>query len=469
MTQPPLLTGTPINVPTELSARLRVHGQEHLLTGWSALTAGQQHAFVKQLERVDFAALERLFARRDELQAHFDPAAVTPIAVEDALAVNAETSRLGEDCLRRGEVAVLVVAGGQGTRLGFDKPKGLFPVGPVSGASLFRLHVEKVHALSRKYGAGVPMLVMTSAATTAETRAFFREHDDFGLPPGDITFFEQGTMPALDAATGKLLLAAPGELNLSPNGHGGTLTALADTGLLADLKARGVKHVFYFQVDNALVDLAAPGFVGRHVATGSDASTKVVDKTRPDEKVGVLALIGGQCGIVEYSDLPAELADARDADGELLHRAGNTAIHLFSVAFLERVTQGSQRLAYHLARKKVPYYAPHIGVSVKPVIENALKFELFVFDALPLAERWLVVRVRREDEFAPLKNATGADSPEAVRAALSASHARRLSSVGVEVADGVPVEIAPLFALTEAELRAKIPAGTRVVVPTMFE
>ena len=458
-----------VEVPVELSARLRAHGQEHLLTGWSALSAEQRHGFVKQLERVDFAELVRLFARRDESQTHFDPSAVTPIAVEDASPVDAETLKLGEDCLRRGEVAVLVVAGGQGTRLGFDKPKGLFPVSPVSGASLFRLHAEKVHALSRKYGAAVPMLVMTSAATTVDTRAFFTEHDNFGLPPGDVTFFEQGTMPALDAATGRLLLTAPGELNLSPNGHGGTLTALADTGLLAVLNARGVKHVFYFQVDNALVDLAAPGFVGRHVATNSDASTKVVDKTRPDEKVGVLALIGGKCGIVEYSDLPAELADARDANGELLHRAGNTAIHLFSVAFLERVTQGTQRLAYHLARKKVPLYDPKTGATVKPTAENALKFELFVFDALPLAERWLTVRARREDEFAPLKNATGADSPEAVRAALSDFHARRLRAVGVEVAEGVPVEIAPLFALTDAELREKIPAGTRVVVPTMFE
>ena len=456
-------------VPADLVARLHAHGQEHLLAGWAALSDAQRGAFAAQLARVDFAELERLYARRGESLTDFDPATVTPIAVEDASAVDAVTLRLGEDCLRRGEVAVLVVAGGQGSRLGFDKPKGLFPVGPVSGASLFRLHAEKVHALSRKYGVAVPLLVMTSAATTAETRAFFAEHSDFGLPTGQVTYFEQGTMPALDAATGKLLLTAPGELNLSPNGHGGTLTALADTGLLADLKACGVRHVFYFQVDNPLVDLAAPGFVGRHVAANSHASTKVVFKTRPDEKVGVLALIGGKCGIVEYSDLPADLADARDGDGELLHRAGNTAIHLFSVAFLERVTQGAERLAFHLARKKVPYYDPETGVTVKPTAENALKFELFVFDALPLAERWLTVRVSREDEFAPLKNATGADSPEAVRAAISELHARRLRAIGVEVAEGVAVEIAPLFALSDAELRAKIPSGTRVVVPTLFE
>ncbi len=457
------------DAPADLLTRLRAHGQDHLLTGWATLSESRRTAFAAQLERVDFAELERLYARRGESLSDFDPASVTPIAVEDASAVDATTLKLGEDCLRRGEVAVLVVAGGQGSRLGFDKPKGLFPVGPVSGASLFRLHAEKVAALSRKYGVAAPMLVMTSAATTADTRAFFEEQHYFGLPRGQVTFFEQGTMPALDAATGKLLLTAPGELNHSPNGHGGTLTALADTGLLADLKGRGVRHIYYFQVDNPLVDLAAPGFVGRHVAANSDASTKVVFKSRPDEKVGVLALIGGVCGIVEYSDLPAELADARDADGELLHRAGNTAIHLFSVAFLERVTQGAERLAFHLARKKVPYYDPATGETVQPTVENALKFELFVFDALPLAERWLTVRVNREDEFAPLKNATGADSPVAVRAAISDFHARRLRAAGVEVAGGVPVEVAALFALSDAELRAKIPAGTRVVVPTLFE
>ncbi len=459
-----------IDAPADLLHRIRAHGQDHLLTGWSTLSVAERRAFVGQLAGIDFGELERLYARRGEPHTLLpDPSAIAPMPVEDAASFGPDTLRLGEECLRRGEVAVLVVAGGQGSRLGFEQPKGLFPVGPVSGASLFRLHAEKVHALSRKYGVAVPLLVMTSAATTAETQAYFLSQNSFGLPRSQVIFFEQGTMPALDAATGQLLLSQPGALNLSPNGHGGTLTALADTGLLADLKARGVKHVFYFQVDNPLVELAAPGFVGRHVETNSDASTKVVFKTRPDEKVGVLALLGGKCGIVEYSDLPGELANARDAHGELLHRAGNTAIHLFSVAFLERVTQGTDRLAFHLARKKVPYFDAETGTAVKPTTENALKFELFVFDALPLADRWLTVRVRREDEFAPLKNASGADSPEAVRAALSDFHARRLRAVGVEVADGVAVEIAPLFALTDADLRAKIPAGTRVTGPTFFE
>ena len=169
---------------------------------------------------------------------------------------------LGGEALRRGEVAVLLVAGGQGSRLGFDKPKGMFPVGPVTGATLFQIHAEKVLAVSRRYGRPVPLLVMTSPATHTETEAFFHAHGFFGLARGDVYFFQQGTMPAVDLATGRILLEAPGRLFLSPNGHGGTLTALAETPVLGAMEARGVRHLFYFQVDNPLVKVCDPAFLG---------------------------------------------------------------------------------------------------------------------------------------------------------------------------------------------------------------
>jgi len=211
--------------------------------------------------------------------------------------------------------------------------------------------------------------------------AFFEENRRFGLEPEQLHFFQQGTMPALDLATGRLLLDKPGSPFLSPNGHGGTLTALADTGLLAELKARGIRHVFYFQVDNSFVKIADPAFIGRHIETGSEASSKVVFKEQADEKVGVLALVDGKCGIIEYSDMPAEMTDERTPTGELAFRAGNVAIHAFSIEFLERVTTGAGRLAYHVARKKVPYYDPATDTAVSPTTENALKFETFIFDA----------------------------------------------------------------------------------------
>ncbi len=447
--------------PPELAARLRQYGQSHLMAGWDGLTAAGRDTLAGQLAGLDFAHLDALFQRRADPHPLPGPDRLAPIPVEDAATLSASAVARGDAALKAGEIAALVVAGGQGTRLGSDRPKGLYPVGPVSGASLFQWHAEKVLALSRRAGRPVPFLVMTSPATHAETVAFFAANAAFGLAPGQVRFFQQGTMPAADLATGKLLLEAPGTLFTSPNGHGGTLTALADSGLLAALKAAGVRHVFYFQVDNPLVKIADPAFVGRHVETGSEVSTKVVFKTDPGEKVGVLALVDGRCGIVEYSDLPAELAAERDAAGHLRYPAGNTAIHVFSVPFLERVTGGATRLAYHVARKKVPHFDPETEQQVTPDRENAVKYELFVFDALPLADRWLVVRADRADEFAPLKNATGADSPATVRQALVDQAARWLAAAGVAVPAGVPVEVSPL-ATPDAARGLTITGPTRV-------
>lgn len=450
------------HVPPDLHHRLKLHHQEHVLAGWDELPAAQRVSLIEQLAGIDLAELDALYRRKDEPHAVLPPREqIRPLTVEPRDAVTAAARSFGEQAIANGEVAVLLVAGGQGSRLGFDKPKGMFPVGPVSGASLFELHARKVLALQTRYNARVPFLVMTSPATHADTEAYFQAHAFFGLPRADVFFFQQGTMPAVDVASGRLLLEQPGQLFLSPNGHGGTLTALADSGLLADLKRGGVRHVFYFQVDNPLVRVADPAFVGRHIQTASEVSSKVVFKDRPEEKVGILAEVAGRCGIIEYSDLPADMAAEREPSGELRYRAGSPAIHLFSVPFLERITGGDTRLAYHIARKKVP----HVG-EPNPARENALKFELFVFDALPLADRWLAMSTDRADEFAPLKNATGADSPETCRQMQIDRAARWLRAAGVEVPAGCPVEIDPLVALDEPDAVAHIPSDTRVAGPT---
>jgi UDP-N-acetylglucosamine/UDP-N-acetylgalactosamine diphosphorylase len=350
----------------------------------------------------------------------------------------------------------------------------MFPVGPVTNASLFQIHAEKVRALSQRYGRPVPLLVMTSPATHAETEAYFHAQGYFGLPRSDVYFFQQGTMPAVDLATGRILLEAPGQLFLSPNGHGGTLTALAETGVLSEIESRGVRQVFYFQVDNPLVKVCDPAFLGNHITIGSEASSKVVYKEQAGEKVGVLAVVDGRKAIIEYSDMPAEMAAEREPDGTLRFRAGNPAIHLFDVAFLRRVT-GSGGLAYHLARKKVPHLDTDTGELKTPTVENALKFELFIFDALPLADRWLAMETSRAEEFAPLKNATGADSPASVRRAMSWLHAGWLEAAGVTVPrapDGDPahpVEISPLLALDADECRAKVSPGLRLTGPTYLQ
>jgi UDP-N-acetylglucosamine/UDP-N-acetylgalactosamine diphosphorylase len=448
--------------PAKLASTLITFGQSHVLAGWDSLSPDERSCFVRELQAVNFAELKTLFDKRnDPLTVLPGRERIAPLPVEPGETIPETTREIGEAALRAGKVAALVVAGGQGTRLGFDQPKGMYPIGPVSQSSLFQIHAEKVVNLWATYGP-VPLLVMTSPATHDETVTFFREQNHFGLPADDVHFFQQGTMPALDAETGKLLLEAPGKLFLSPNGHGGTLTALADSGLLDTLQQRGIEHVFYFQVDNPLVNVCDPAFVGRHIEARSDASSKVIAKTEPGERVGILAQIDGRCTIIEYSDLPATMAEERTADGQLAFRAGSPAIHCFSMAFLRDVTSGAHRLAFHVARKKVPYWDAESRTTVSPEKENALKFELFIFDALPHADRWLAVEAKREDEFVPLKNATGADSPEVVRQAILDRSRRWLAEAGIDVefqpsnADH-PVEISPRLAINSSQLLGRVP------------
>jgi UDP-N-acetylglucosamine/UDP-N-acetylgalactosamine diphosphorylase len=459
-----------ITVPHDLRERLREYNQGHLLAFWNDLADEQRGELLDQMRALDLEQLCRLHANRDKSLSLPPTESILPIPVARLDTKDRETVRRGEGVLCRGEVAVLLVAGGQGSRLGFEHAKGMFPIGPVTNKSLFQIHAEKVLALSRRYGKPVPFLVMTSPATDSETRAFLAEHRHFGLPSEEVFSFCQGTMPALDLATGRLLLESPGRLFTSPNGHGGTLTALADSGLLERLRGRGIRHVFYFQVDNPLVKVADPLFLGHHLAANAEVSSKIIPKESPADKLGNLVLIDGRKSIIEYSDLPEDLAKQVDEQGRLRIRAGSPAIHLFAVDFLQRVTQGRQRMPFHVARKRVPYVDEE-GNVVQPTKENALKFEMFIFDVLPLAEHWTVVETSRREEFVPLKNATGPDSPETVRRALSNLAGDWLEKAGILVprgADGdvaVPLEISPLYALDAEELARKVERGLRITGP----
>jgi UDP-N-acetylglucosamine/UDP-N-acetylgalactosamine diphosphorylase len=486
-------------IPDDLRQALRRFNQEHVLAWWDRLAPPQREAFVEQLTALDLEELQRLHAQRGRKDALPDLSRLAPLPrLHESQAQHYRYRHLAEAAFRGGQVAYLVVAGGQGTRLGFEHPKGMFPIGPVSGKSLFQLHAEKVLALSRRHGKPLPFLVMTSAATHAETVAFFEQHDNFGLGE-HVHFFQQGAMPALDYETGKLLLEAPGRLCLSPNGHGGTLTALDDSGLLYRLEQVGVHTVFYFQVDNPLTNLADLLFVGRHLAQRAEASSKVLPKRHPQEKMGNYVLIDGRCAIIEYSDLPDEWAhltvsganrgltphgspaDGSPADGspdngsppteDLFFWGGNPAIHLFDVAFLRKLCRDhGASLPWHLAKKKVPCLDAE-GKPVQPATENALKFERFIFDALPLAERWTVEPTAREDEFEPVKNATGDDSPDTARRALVNQAARWLQAAGVHVPrDGQgdvlhPLEISPLLALDAEELARRVDSGLHISGP----
>jgi UDP-N-acetylglucosamine/UDP-N-acetylgalactosamine diphosphorylase len=372
--------------------------------------------------------------------------------------------------LKAGKVAALLVAGGQGTRLGFDHPKGLYQVGPVSGASLFQILLEKVLATGRRYGVAVPLYLMTSPATHAETLEFLAANDRFGLPESDVHVFCQGTMPAVDAESGRLLLDSPGSLALSPDGHGGMLAALGRSGGLSDLAARGIEQLFYFQVDNPLAPVCDPDFLGYHLLAGSELSTLVVAKQFPTERVGNVANVDGRLRIIEYSDLPEAAANRRRADGSLELWAGNTAIHVFDVALLKRLSSQADALPFHLAHKAVPHLDEQ-GRRVEPAKPNAIKFERFIFDLLPAARNGIVVEADPSQSFAPLKNAPGSerDSPETVHRQMVALHRSWLEAAGLRVADGIDVEISPLFALDAEEAAKKLPHPDAISKPTYFD
>lgn len=462
-----------LTVPAELKQRLQKYGQEHVLAWWDKLDDRQRRQLLQQLERIDLEKLGGLYARREESFEVPASERIAPIPVVRFESDNREARALGERSLREGGVAVILVAGGQGSRLGFEHPKGMYPIGPVSDHSLFQIHAEKVLALRRRYGRPIPFLIMTSPINHDETQEFFQQNRYFGLPSEEVFFFEQGTMPALDRSTGKLLLESPDRLFTSPNGHGGVLLALEHAGLLDRLKAQGVQQLFYFQVDNPLVKVADPAFLGYHLQARAEVSSKIVPKKGPDDKLGNLVLIDGRCSMIEYSDMPKELASGKDDSGHLRFWAGSPAIHLFELDFLMQVVRRGAGLPFHVARKKVPHIDEK-GKTVHPERENALKFEMFIFDILPRAERWTVVETSRREEFEPLKNATGPDSPETVRQAMSDLAADWLEKANVRVprrpdsGTAVPLEISPLFAMNAEELAAKVPRDLRIDGPTFL-
>ena len=309
---------------------------------------------------------------------------------------------------------------------------------------------------------------MTSDATHDETITFFSAHDFFGLPPDDVYFFAQGNMPAVDAESGKLLVSSDKTLCTSPDGHGGVVAALAKAGLLEEMRRRGIEFLHYHQVDNPTAIVCDPAFLGFHSVLDCEMSVKVVAKRSAEERTGVAVAIDGKTQIIEYSDLPAPVARKTDPDGSLLLWAGSTAIHVFSRPFLERLVQSEAALPFHIARKKVPYRDDQ-GKLVTPLVENAYKFERFIFDALPLAQKTLVLETDRAREFNPVKNAAGDDSPDSVRSAMARLHREWLLAAGARIDASTPVEISPLFALDSKQVRAKVKPGTLFTEPTFLE
>ncbi|MCC9641253.1 UDPGP type 1 family protein [Rhodopirellula sp. JC740] len=446
----------------ELQARLEPHDQQHLLRFWDSLDEAGQTQLSRQISQVDFGQLKTLIEGKDKAIDFGELAsrATMPQAVaSDGSGCDwtlEQARERGEQALRDGEIATVLVAGGQGTRLGFDQPKGMFPVGPVSGRTLFQFFADRLIAASETYGVDVPLYLMTSAATDAESRQYFEENNYLGLKPEQVIIFEQGTMPAVDASTGKILMSEKDSLALSPDGHGGTLRALDRNGCLEQMKREGHKHLFYFQVDNPLVELCDPVFIGHHLLAKSEMTTQVIRKRYPTEKVGNVVEVDGKTQIIEYSDLPDSAAEMTNEDGSLRLWAGNIAVHLFDLKFFDRMLQSDASFPFHRANKKVPHL-DESGQAVTPDSPNATKFEQFIFDLLPEANNTIVCEVDPAEAFAPVKNANGAatDTPELAQKAICDLHRRWLRTCDVTVDDSVKVEINPRFAMDQTELQRK--------------
>ncbi|MCM2370041.1 UTP--glucose-1-phosphate uridylyltransferase [Aporhodopirellula aestuarii] len=465
----------PTNIE-ELTEILAPYNQTHVLRYWNELDADARESLAAQVRAIDLDELERLIKGEDEQIdfAEMAKGATLPLAVSaDGTGVDwsPEAARKrGEEALRAGEIAAILVAGGQGTRLGFDSPKGMFPVGPLSGRTLFQIFADRLLATQRRYGVAIPWYIMTSEATDADTRAYFESNDNLGLAADQVIIFKQGTMPAVDAESGKLLLASKDSLALSPDGHGGTLRALDRNGCLERMKANGHKHLFYFQVDNPLVTLCDPEFIGHHLLSGSEMTSQVIRKRYPKEKVGNVVQVDGRTHVIEYSDLPDEAAEMTDETGGLKLWAGSIAVHLFDVAFLDRERNNATSLPFHRANKKVPYLAES-GELVEPETPNATKFETFIFDLLPSAEQTIIYEVDPAKAFAPVKNADGAetDTPLLAKQAIADLHRGWIEQAGGKVAPGVKVEINAKYALDAGELAAKLPENFGVDADQYFD
>lgn len=464
-----------------LRRRLESVGQEHLLRFYDELPPVRRALLVQRIARLDLDALPRLvdtYVRgRPSLlpQGELAPAPYYPL--DDAPASRRPWDRAkygaeGERLLRAARVAVFTVAGGQGTRLGFEGPKGCYPGSAVTGKPLFRCLAEWIVAAQRRYGVVIPWYIMTSPANHEQTASFFRDQNWFGLSAEHVMHFQQGEMPSFDMRTGRVLLADKDEPATNPDGHGGSLRALYMSGAVEDMRRRGVRHISYVQIDNPLVKVIDPVFIGLHASapdSSGEMSSKMVAKTEPGERVGVFCLVDGRTTVVEYSDLPRELAEKRDESGALRFNAGSPAIHMIGVDFVATLNEsapesgGGLALPFHRAEKRVPHIDPETGERLEPEKPNAVKLEMFVFDALPLCEKSIVLETERVEEFAPIKNADGADSPATSGRLQTERAARWLERAGVGVPrrpDGDPdcaLEISPLTAMRPEDL-----AGVRL-------
>ncbi|MHC4959547.1 MAG: UTP--glucose-1-phosphate uridylyltransferase [Planctomycetota bacterium] len=428
-----------------IRARLEQSGQEYLAEHLDTLEGSSRDRLLRRLDALDFDMVDQLRAGRGlAVERHGIPEPVPYVRASER-GENTEAAEAGRAALAEGKVAFALLAGGQASRLRADGPKGAFPIGPRTSRSLFQVLVEHIVRAGRDYGALPRLAVTSSSSTDVAIRAFFEKHGCFGMDRDRLNFACQASLPALDA-DGKLLLASPDRVFTSPDGHGGALLGLRSAGILDYWAAAGIEVICTFQIDNPLLEVVDADFLGRLATAGVPLASKIVLKTDPAEKVGVIAAVDGKPAIVEYSEIPPELAQQRDDDGQLRFRLGSIAVHAFSLDFLKGALDDP--LPLHVANKEIPCVNGEGAVVRRP----GRKFERFAFDLFPRASGICVVETTRDREYAPVKNAEGVDSPATSRAALDREYRRWYFEAGRTPPDDEFVELSPLEALGPEDL-----------------
>ena len=394
---------------------LKKYGQEQLLDGYNRLPGEKEKQdFLNSILTVDFNQIEKLYASCKESK-DFSNSKIEPIDFLDKSKLSKEEyekyEKIGLKKIKDGKLAVVTMAGGQGTRLGHTGPKGTYDLGLDTHKSIFEILCDTLKEAREKYKVDIPWYIMTSDENNAETEAFFKKNNYFGYPEKCITFFKQGKLPML-STEGKVLLNENGEIKEAADGHGGIFQSMVKDGVIYDMKARGIEWVFIGGVDNVLVKMVDAVLIGLAEEKHVLAAGKSIVKAGPKEKVGVFCKKNGKPSVIEYSEISEEMAAETTADGELKYGESHILCNLFNIKAIEKISK--MELPYHVAFKKAKYLDKD-GNVVSPTEPNAYKFEAFLFDAFESLDDMAILRVKREDEFAPVKNAEGVDSPETAR------------------------------------------------------
>ncbi len=444
-------------------AKVHEADQDQVFDHWDSLPGEEQKALLAQVRDVDFQLLKRLVQQHLHNTEPDDERVlkpVTPARLPERRVAKEEYElcrSLGDYSIKKGEVAIVTASGiaGSGTTA---EPVGMLPVGPVTGKSVFQLHAEKVRALNRRHKVSTRWHIFCHPDHLDATVEYFKENGHFRLNCSDIHFHAQELCPIVNRR-GKLLLEGPGEIAMTTRGHGDVLRQLIEPEMLNVLQKAGVKYVEYFQSDNPLVKVGDSLFLGYHIKNQSQVTSKSVRKVDPSEAVGVFCYFNGTLGVVENSELPPEDRDRRNEDGGLVFSAGNIANHIFSMDFLAELSQSGFKLPYHKVPSRIRYLTKS-GRFVRPSEPTMIQFQSFMCDALPEARRTNVIEVEREEEFSPIKNTGGNESPQTAQRDLSHLYSQWLkhacNGFDKEMDFGRTVEISPLYALDANELKEKI-------------